>query len=119
TFAIYAPQNAGKLEAAFREEIARALKDGFTEKEIQEAKSGWLQSRQVTRAQDPQLARTLSQYLFLKRTLAWDAGFEKKIEALTGEQILAALRRQIDPGKITTVKAGDFAKAKAAEAPKK
>ncbi|MGH9317525.1 MAG: M16 family metallopeptidase, partial [Thermoanaerobaculia bacterium] len=42
TFAIYAPQNAGKLEAAFREEIARALKDGFTEKEIQEAKSGWL-----------------------------------------------------------------------------
>src|SRR5262249_2366501 len=29
-FAIYAPQNAAKLEAAFKEEMARALKDGFT-----------------------------------------------------------------------------------------
>src|SRR5207244_2311917 len=32
--AIYAPQNAGKLEAAFKEEIARALKDGFTEQAV-------------------------------------------------------------------------------------
>ena len=47
TFAIYAPQNEAKLEAAFKEEIARMLKDGFEAKEITEAKSGWLQSRQV------------------------------------------------------------------------
>jgi len=114
TFAIYAPQNAAKLEAAFKEEIERALKEGFTEQEIKEAKSGYLQSRQVTRAQDPQLVRTLSNYLFVKRTLGWDAETEKKIGALTGEQILAAMRRQIDPSKITIVKAGDFAKASAA-----
>ena len=52
TFAIYAPQNVERLEAAFKEEIARALKDGFTEDEVKAAKSGWLQSRQVSRAQD-------------------------------------------------------------------
>src|SRR5213078_547296 len=46
-YAIYAPQNVERLEAAFKEEIARALKDGFTEDEVQAAKSGWLQSRQV------------------------------------------------------------------------
>ncbi len=119
TFAIYAPQNAGKLETAFQEEIARALKSGFEEKEIAEAKSGYLQSRQVSRAQDAQLARTLATDLFIHRTLAWDAELEKKIEGLTGEQILASLRRQIDPAKITIVKAGDFAKAKAAPAPAK
>src|SRR5262245_62606043 len=28
-FAIYAPQNAGRLEAAFREEVGRVLTDGF------------------------------------------------------------------------------------------
>jgi len=119
TRAIYAPQNADRLETAFQEEIARALKGGFEQKEIAEAKSGYLQSRQVSRAQDGQLARTLATDLFLQRTLAWDAELEKRIEALTGEQILAALRRQIDPAKITIVKAGDFAKAKAAETPKK
>jgi zinc protease len=32
--AIYAPQNVDKLEAAFKEEIARMLKDGFTTEEV-------------------------------------------------------------------------------------
>jgi zinc protease len=118
TRAIYAPQNEGRLETAFREEVSRVLKDGFQAKEISEAKSGWLQSRQVGRAQDAPLARTLAADLYIQRTLAWDADFEKKVEALTGEQILAALRKYIDPAKITIVKAGDFAKgAGAAPAP--
>ena len=110
-FAIYAPQNRDKLETAFKEEIARMLKDGFTAEEIAAAKKGWLQSRQVSRAQDGELAGRLNNYNFLNRTLAWDADLEKKVEALTAEQIVAALRRHIDPAKISIVKAGDFAKA--------
>jgi zinc protease len=109
-YAIYAPQNRAKLEVAFKEELARALKDGFEAKEIAEAKSGWLQSRQVTRAQDPQLARTLASDLFIGRTLAWDATLEKKVQALTADEIAAALRKHLDPSKLTVVKAGDFAK---------
>jgi zinc protease len=111
TFAIYAPQNEAKLEAAFLEEVGRVLKDGYEAKEIAEAKSGWLQSRQVTRAQDPALARTLATDLYLKRTLAWDADFEKKVAGLTNEQITAAMRKYLDPSKMTIVKAGDFANA--------
>ncbi len=116
TFAIYAPQNEAKLEAAFQEELARVLKDGFEAREITEAKSGWLQSRQVGRAQDPQLARTLANDLYIHRTLAWDGAFEKKVEGLTGEQILNAMRKYIDPARITIVKAGDFAKSASAPA---
>ena len=118
-FAIYAPENAARLEAAFREEIARALKDGFEAKEVEEARSGWLQSRQVGRAQDAALARLLAQDLYLTRTLAWDADLEKKVQALTPGEIVAALRRHIDSAKITIVKAGDFAKAGARTAPAK
>src|SRR6185369_12832953 len=77
--AIYAPQNAARLEAAIKEEIARALKDGFTAEEVAAAKSGYLQSVQVGRAQDAGLARRLVQYRYLNRTLAWDAELEKKI----------------------------------------
>jgi zinc protease len=47
SYAIYAPQNAEKLEAAFKEEIDKALKEGFTAEELKAAKSGYLQSRQV------------------------------------------------------------------------
>jgi zinc protease len=112
-FAIYAPQNVSKLEAAFKEEINRALKDGFTAEELAAAKSGLLQSRQVSRAQDPSLAAKLSSYRSIGRSIQWDADFESKIAALTPDQISAALRRFIDLSRMTIVKAGDFAKAAA------
>ena len=114
TFAIYAPQNVAKLEAAFREELERALKDGFTDQEVKEAKSGFLQGRQVGRAQDAALARTLAQDLYIDRTLQWDAQLESRIAALAPSEIQAAMRRHIDPTKITIVKAGNFAGGPAA-----
>jgi zinc protease len=113
--AIYAPQNVDKLEAAFKEEIQRMLKDGFTAEEIAAAKTGFLQSRQVSRAQDQELAGRSNTYLFLGRTFQWDAAFEEKIKALTPEDVNAAMRRHTDPSKITIIKAGDFAKKAATE----
>lgn len=113
--AIYAPQNAAKLEAAIKEEIARVLKDGFTAEEVEAAKKGYLQSRQLSRAQDAELARRLASFRFLNRTLTWDAEFEKKVATLTPDEIAGAMRRHIDLSKLTIVKAGDFkAGAKAA-----
>jgi zinc protease len=112
--AIYAPENAAKLEAAFKEEIARALADGFTDEEIKIAKTGLLQSRQVSRAQDSELAARLGTLQYLGRTIAWDAELDRKLEALTADQIKTTLARHLDPSKISIVKAGDFAKAAAA-----
>lgn len=113
SFAIYAPQNAARVEAAYKEEIARALQDGFTSEEVEAAKTGYLQGQQVNRAQDAVLARTLAARLYTNRTLAWDADFEKRIAALTPAEITAAMRRHIDPSKITIIKAGDFQKTAA------
>ncbi|MFY9226145.1 MAG: pitrilysin family protein [Blastocatellia bacterium] len=110
TFAIYAPENVVKLEAAFKEEIEKMLKDGFTEAEITAAKSGYLQSRQVSRAQDNELARRLNAFLFSDRKLDFDKELELRISALTNDQILQAMRKHIDPSKIVIIKAGDFAK---------
>ena len=111
TFAIYAPQNASRLEAAFKEEIARMLKDGFTATELNEARSGYLQQRLQSRANDNALAAALSNQLYLDRTTAYDIEFEKRIAALTPQQLVEAMRKHIDPSKITIVKAGDFTKA--------
>lgn len=111
--AIYAPENADKLEIAFKDELGKAIEGGFTNEEIAAAKSGWLQSRQLSRAQDRELSGRLNNFLFLNRTIAWDADLENKIKALTPEQINAAIRKYITPDSITIVKAGDFAKVKA------
>jgi zinc protease len=109
-FAISAPQNSEKVEAAFKDEVAKAIKDGFTVAELVAAKSGILQQRLQGRAQDGTLASGLVSNLYLGRTYAWSAALEAKIEALKVEDINAAFKKYIDPAKITIIKAGDFAK---------
>ena len=110
--AIAAPQNIAKVESALREEIALALKDGFTDAEIAKAKSGWQQSFAQVRVQDQQLAGRLLSHLDSGRTfLTWDKAFEQRVMALTPEAVRAALRKHLDPAKLTIVKAGDFTKA--------
>jgi zinc protease len=112
-YAIYAPENVTKLEQAFNEEINKVITDGFTAEEVAAAKSGWSQSRTVSRAQDAGVAGTLNGYLFINRNFEWDKQLEKKVMALTPEQINAAMKKYITPDKINIIKAGDFAKSKA------
>jgi zinc protease len=107
-FAIAAPQNVAKVEAAFKEEIARALKDGFTQKEMDDDRHGWLQSQQVNRAEDGWLVRALTTRDYDSRTMAFDADLEKKVAALTPDDVVQALRRHIDLARFSIVKAGDF-----------
>lgn len=109
-FAISAPQNTEKVELAFKDEVNKALKDGFTLVEVVAAKSGVLQQRLQQRAQDGSLAGGLASNAYLGRTFAFSAAIEAKIEALKAEDVAAAFRKHIDPAKITFIKAGDFAK---------
>jgi zinc protease len=109
-YAIYAPENVGKVEAGFREEIDRARKDGFTPDEVNKARAGMLQTRQVDRSQDQVLARMLSSDLYLGRTMAFDSALEQKLLALKPAQVNEALRKYVDPARIVVVKAGDFSK---------
>ena len=110
-FAIYNPGNLAKLQAAFKEEIALALDKGFTDQEIKDAKTAWLQSQVSSRAQDRELAGRLASNLFIGRTMAWQADLERRVKALTGDQVLAALHKHFDPTKISVFVAGDFTKA--------
>jgi len=110
--AIFAPQNVNKVEMALREEIARALKDGFSDAEIAEAKKGWLQSQIVSRAQENELANLLAIDAYEGRTPAFQGEIEKKVSSLTPQQVVESMRRHMDAAQLSIVKAGDFEKAK-------
>ena len=110
-YAIYAPENLDRLVTGFKEEVTKALKDGFTAEEIQAAKTSWLQGQASSRAQDRELAGRLRGNLFIGRNLAFSADLEKKVQALGNEEILNALRKRLDPAKFNYAVAGDFAKA--------
>ncbi len=109
--AIAAPQNLRKLDAAVRDELARALKGGFTAAELAGAKSGMLQQRVQNRSEDPVLAAGWTSYLYRGKTFEWSRQFEQKLAAVTLPQLNAAFRKAIDPEKLSVVMAGDQQKA--------
>ena len=106
--AIFAPQNKARVEQAVREELARALRDGFGDAELRTAKRGLLEARRLARTRDETLNARLAQYLFLGRSFAWDVDLERRIAALTPLEVRDALRRHLDPAKLAVAKAGDF-----------
>ena len=89
------------MEASFKDELARALKDGFTAEEVADAKKAWLQERAVARADDGSLAATLASREYFGRTMKFDQALEAKVAALTPEQVSAAFRR-MDPAALVT-----------------
>lgn len=111
-YAIFAPENRERLEKAIHEEVALALKDGFSTKEIQDGATALLNYRRLSRAQDEVLASTWIDYMQRGRTFEWSAEMDKKIAALTPEAVNAALRKYLIPADFSTAVAGDFKKAK-------
>lgn len=106
--AICAPQNQPKVEAALRQEVARALQDGFTQAELDAGRTGLLNQRRLGRAQDSTVAGTLAANLYLQRSYALQQQNDDLIAALSLDQVNAALRAYIDPSRWVMVWAGDF-----------
>jgi zinc protease len=79
--ASFAPENASKVETALKEELEKAIRDGFTKEEVEAAKTGLLQTYRVSLSKDASLSRMLANYLFLNRTMKWEDEFEKRIAA--------------------------------------
>lgn len=85
--------------------------EGFTPEELEKARAGLLEYRQAARAQGTGLARQLASYLYLGRTLAFDADLEARLAKRKPEEVRKAMARHVDWSKVTQVKAGDFAAA--------
>lgn len=113
--AILAPQNRARLEAAVREEITRVLTEGYGAEELEKGKRGLLQAIRVARTNDANLADALRSHLEHGRTYAWNAANEKRLVALTPEEVRDAMRRHIRMEELSVVKAGDFSKTVAAQ----
>lgn len=110
-YAICNPENMPKVEKAIREEVDLMLKDGITAEELDAAKQGFLQSEQVSRTEDAQLAATIEESLDAKRTLKYQADLEARVMKLTPDDVVKACRKYLDPKNLVIVEAGDFRKS--------
>jgi len=108
--AIYAPQNRARIETQILDVLQQARGAGFSAEEVAAARIGYLELRKLNRTQDEALAGQLAGNLYLGRRFAWDADFEARVAALTPQQVQDALKKYLDPAKLSIVKAGDFAR---------
>ena len=109
------PAAADRLNEVIAEELNKLLKEGVTEDELNEQRNGLLQAQEVRRTSDSSLAQLISGQTRVGRTMKFTARFEKAVNALTVDDVNAALRRHIKPERLYIVMAGDFEKAVADE----
>jgi zinc protease len=109
-FAICNPTNMAKVDAAIGEELVKYVADGPSLGELNEGKTAYLEQQKVDRAKDGDLASEIVTNLYVGRTFAFTAALEKKIAALTPDEVKAAFQKFIDPKKLVIIEAGDFKK---------
>jgi zinc protease len=118
-FAIANPVNMAKVDAAIEEEVKKFLTEGVSATELEEAKKGYLQNRQVGRSTDSGLASQLATNLHAGRTMAYETEFEKRVSAAQPGDVKAAFDKRLDPKKLAVIQAGDFNKKEAPKEPEK
>ena len=106
--AIFAPQNQAQVEQALRDELERSLTQGFAQDELDRARSGLLNLRRLSRAQDEVVSGQLAGQLHLGRDFALAQRVDDAIAALSLEQVNAAWRRHLDPARLVIAWGGDF-----------
>ncbi len=109
-YAICAPQNLNKVEVGFKEELARLLKDGFTEEEVSAAKSGLLQGKKVSRSQDNELVGKLTGNLYHDKTMQFSKQYEQALSELTAKDVHQVMKKYLKVEDFSMLKAGDFSK---------
>ncbi len=108
--AITNPFNIDRVEKAFTEELAEFLAHGPSPAELSDAQKAYLEAQKVGRTSDAAIAGQIAGNLQLDRKFAHTLELEKRIAALTPEDVKAAFRKYIDPRKLVIIRAGDFKK---------
>jgi zinc protease len=108
--AITNPVNIDRLEKAALEELIEFCTNGPSEHELKDAQKAYLEGQKVGRTSDPAIAGQIAANLRLGRTFAYAGALDKRIAALTPEEVKAAFQKLIDPKKLVIIRAGDFKK---------
>ncbi len=107
-FAIFAPQNLGRIRTGLAEEFDAALKNGFTDAEVSNARTGLLEERKARRAADASVAGDLVGQAHLDRNWSRTAAVDQAIGKLTAADVNAVLARYLKPGEFAYAFAGEF-----------
>ncbi|URC14979.1 pitrilysin family protein [Flavobacterium sp. B183] len=109
-YAFLNPTKKNAVEIAAKEEIAKALKDGFTAEELKSNLVSWLNERKTRLGDDGTLMDLTNVYLQYGVPLEDYDTLEAKVKALKIEEVNAVAKKYLSLDKMTSVYVGDFNK---------
>ncbi|OHT45705.1 M16 family metallopeptidase [Flavobacterium tructae] len=109
-YAFLNPTKKNAVEIAAKEEIAKALKDGFTAEELKSNLVSWLNERKTRLGDDGTLMDLTNVYLQYGVPLEDYDALEAKVKALKIEEVNAVAKKYLSLDKMTSVYVGDFNK---------
>lgn len=107
-YAIFAPENRARVEQGFTEELQRFASDGITPVELDNAKKAMRAASNTWRANDGSVTWAWVGHLERERSFRWNAELDARGDALTLEQVNAAIRKWLEPARINWSLAGAF-----------
>lgn len=109
-YAFLNPTKKNAVETAAKEEIAKALKDGFTAEELKSNLVSWQNERKTRLGVDNTLMELANTYLQYGIPLEDYDNLEEKVKALKVDEVNRVLKKYLSLEKMTSVYAGDFNK---------
>ena len=94
-YASAASERAAAALTALQQELARALSEGYSDGEVERAKSAWLQERKTAMRDERGYAALLGNGLYSGRDYAWLARYDEQIARLTPAEVTRALRKYL------------------------
>ena len=109
------PTNMDQLVQSFKEEVIRAIEEGFTEEEVTLAVNSIVDSRKGRRASDGAISNMLHHGMFFNREMSHFQEVDDRYTSVTLEEVNNAFRKYVSVEKFSIVVAGDLEKEEVAE----
>ena len=106
--AIANPMNTPRVVELVDEELGRLIKDGVTAKELAAAQQSYVQGFSLQFNNDGRLASLIADMMEQGDTVLFYDDLFNRVKAVTQEEINAAIKRHLLPGKLIVVTAGDL-----------
>lgn len=104
------PKNMDQLVQSFKEEVIRAVEEGFTQEEVTLAVNSIVDSRKGRRASDGAIANMLHHGMFFNREMSHFQEVDDRYATVTLEEVNEAFRKYVSVEKFSIVVAGDLEK---------
>ena len=106
--AIHAPGNVGRVEQGINQEIERALREGFTQAELDSARNAWSDRRLQVLSDEGSVASILASNLYWHDTMQRWMDRDERIRTLTLDEVNAVFRKYVKPDQALVLGAGDY-----------